>query len=73
MTAQIEIGIRKPMRRRILCIASVLLGAALVVHGLVKLASTQTTVEASRIGLELSVGAMMLILGGVYLRQKGPK
>jgi hypothetical protein len=53
--------------------ASVLLGAALVVHGLIKLASTQTTVEASRIGLELSVGAMMLILGGVYLRQKGPK
>jgi hypothetical protein len=61
------------MRRRILCIASVLLGAALDVHGFIKLAGAQTTVEASRIGLELSVGSMMLILGGVYLRQKGPK
>lgn len=61
------------MPRRILCIASVLLGAAFVVHGLVKLNSTLTTTEASRIGLELSVGSMMLILGGVYLRQKGPK
>ncbi len=61
------------MPRRILCIASVLLGAAFVVHGLVQLNSTLTTTEASRIGLELSVGSMMLILGGVYLRQKGPK
>jgi hypothetical protein len=62
-----------PMLRRILCMASMLLGAALVVHGLVKLASAQTATQASRIGLELSVGAMMLILGGVYLRQKSPK
>jgi len=61
------------MATRILCVASVLLGVALVVHGFIKLHGAQTSTQASRIGLELSFGAMMLILGVVYLRRKGSK
>ena len=61
------------MAKRILCIASVLLGLALVVHGFIKLYGAQTSTQASRIGLELSFGAMMLILGVVYLRRRSPK
>jgi hypothetical protein len=61
------------MATRILCVASVLLGGALVVHGFIKLYGAQTSTQASRIGLELSFGAMMLILGVVYLRRKGSK
>jgi UPF0716 family protein affecting phage T7 exclusion len=60
------------MPRRLLCIASVLLGAVLTVHGLVGLYRAQTTTAASRVGLELSLGSLMVIVGGVYLKRKSP-
>lgn len=60
------------MPRRLLSIASVLLGAVLMVHGFVGLYRAETTTAASRVGLELSLGSMMAIVGGVYFKRKGP-
>jgi drug/metabolite transporter (DMT)-like permease len=60
------------MPRRILPIASVLLGVVLTIHAFVGLHNAQTTTAASRLGLELSLGSMMVILGAVYLKRKGP-
>jgi hypothetical protein len=59
------------MRRLLLFLACLLFGVAILVDGVVRLVHMQTKVQASWVGLELSAGFMMLLLGGLALLRKG--
>jgi hypothetical protein len=52
-------------------IASAVLGIGLVVHGLVKLYSLQIAATAALFNLEVSAGALLMTIGGIFLARKG--
>jgi hypothetical protein len=60
------------MARRILPLASILLGAGLAIYGFVSLYNPQFGVAHRWSGAEASTGGALMIWGGLFFRRKNP-
>jgi len=62
-----------PVRYRPVGIASAVLGCGLVVHGFVRLYSIQIAATAAPFNVEISLGALLTMVGGIFLARKSSK